>query len=181
MRCMTTLVGPRLLLRDFVVSDASAVRAIAADPTATRFADLGLNDDEEVRRFIEDATAEPADRARWSYNLAAVVAATDRLVGSVRIWVTDAEYRRGEVGFVFLPDVRSQGLATEAVRLLLAFGRDELRLRRVVATCHPDNTASARVLEKAGMRFEGRMRDHLRLRGTWRDSLLYAAVHREVP
>ena len=178
---MTTLVGPRLLLRDFVASDEDAVRALTADPVTARYADFGENDDAGIRRFLDDVLAEPADPARWSYSLAAVVAATDRLVGSVRIWVTDAEHRRGEVGFVFHRDVWGRGYATEAARLLLGFGRDELRLRRVVATCHPDNIGSARVLEKAGMRFEGRMRDHLRLRGEWRDSLLYAAVHRDVP
>ncbi len=47
----------------------------------------------------------------------------------VRIWVTDTEYSRGEIGFFFRRDVWSQGYATEAVRLVLAFGRDELRLR----------------------------------------------------
>jgi RimJ/RimL family protein N-acetyltransferase len=35
---------------------------------------------------------------------------------------------------------------------------------------------SARVPEKIGMRCEGRLRDHLLVRGAWRDSLLYAAV-----
>ena len=54
-------------------------------------------------------------------------------------------------------------------------------MRRVVATCHPDNVGSARVLEKAGMEREGRMRGHLRLRGAWRDSLLYAAGNRDGP
>ncbi|MGY2091888.1 GNAT family N-acetyltransferase [Nocardia gipuzkoensis] len=44
------------------------------------------------------------------------------------------------------------------------------------ATCHPDNHASARVLEKVGSTLEGRMRSHLFVRGVWRDSLLYAAI-----
>jgi hypothetical protein len=39
---------------------------------------------------------------------------------------------------------------------------------------HPDNTASAHVLRKAGMRFEGTMRGHRLVRGSWRDSLLFA-------
>ncbi|WP_368854288.1 GNAT family N-acetyltransferase [Nocardia abscessus] len=51
-----------------------------------------------------------------------------------------------------------------------------MRLRRISATCHPDNHASARVLEKVGSTLEGRMRSHLFVRGARRDSLLYAAV-----
>lgn len=50
------------------------------------------------------------------------------------------------------------------------------RLQRVTATCRPENVGSARVLEKAGLRLEGRMRDHMWIRGRYRDSLLYAAL-----
>ena len=179
-RAVTTLVGARLVLRDFARGDEDAIRVIAQDPATTRYADFGLNDDHEIRRFLRTAIAEPSDPSRWSFNLAAVVAASGQVVGSVRIWTIQTEYRRGEVGFVFRSEVHGQGYATEAVRLLLAFGRSELRLRRVVATCHPDNVGSARVLEKAGMQLEGRMRDHRRVRGVWGDSLLYAALNRDV-
>ena len=95
--------------------------------------------------------------------------------GGVRL-ITSARHRRGEFGFALHRDLWSRGHATEASALLLRFGFDHLRLRRISATCHPDNSASARVLEKAGLRFEGRMRSHLFVRGTWRDSPLYAVV-----
>lgn len=53
--------------------------------------------------------------------------------------------------------------------MLLRFGFAQLQLRRISATCHPDNHASSRVLEKAGLVFGGRMRSHLLVRGAWRD------------
>jgi ribosomal-protein-alanine N-acetyltransferase len=85
-------------------------------------------------------------------------------------------HARGELGYVFDRDVWSRGYATEAGRLLLRFGFESLRLRRIAAACRPENVASARVLEKIGMRYEGTLRSHMFLRGTWRDSLLYAAI-----
>ena len=45
-----------------------------------------------------------------------------------------------------------------------------------MATVHPENAAGIRVLEKAGLRYEGRLRDHYRVPGGWRDSLLYAVL-----
>jgi [ribosomal protein S5]-alanine N-acetyltransferase len=84
-----------------------------------------------------------------------------------------------ELGYIFHRDVWSQGYATEAAGLLLLFGFNRLRLRRIAATCHPDNIASARVLEKIGMQREARLRSHLFVRGAWRDSLLYAAVEED--
>ena len=63
--------------------------------------------------------------------------------------------------------------------MLLRFGFGELQLRRISATCHPNNRASSRVLEKAGLLLEGRLRSHMLVRGEWRDSLLYAVVSDE--
>lgn len=98
------------------------------------------------------------------------------MIGSVSIGIVSAEHRRGELGYVFHRSNWSWGYATEAATLLLGFGRAALGLHRIEATCDPGNRASAHVLEKIGMRCEGRLRDHLLVRGVWRDSLLYAAV-----
>ena len=64
---------------------------------------------------------------------------------------------------------------SDAVSLLIVLGF-ELGLHRIEATCHPDNRASARVMEKNRMRFEGRMRHVHCVRGEWWDALLYAIV-----
>jgi [ribosomal protein S5]-alanine N-acetyltransferase len=63
----------------------------------------------------------------------------------------------------------------------VTFAHTTLGAHRVEATCHPENAASARVLEKAGLTFEGRLREHVLARGVWRDSLLYAALSGDVP
>ncbi|WNV89893.1 GNAT family N-acetyltransferase [Umezawaea sp. Da 62-37] len=175
---MTThLTTDRLLLRDFTPSDEAAIHSFAGDPSVTRFTDWGPNTPADTRAFLAEVTTQQTDPHRTAFNLAAVQADSGRLIGSVSIGVTSPQHRRGEFGFVFHPDVWSQGYATEVGRSLLRFGFDHLRLRRVSATCHPDNHASARVLRKTGLEFEGRMRSHLLVRGVWRDSLLYAAVN----
>ena len=171
------LVSDRLVLREFVVTDQDAVHSFAADPLVTRFTDWGPNSIEDTRAFLAGATAQATNRERAEFTLAAVHAGSGRLIGSVAIGITSVQHRRGEIGFVFHRDVWSQGYATEAAQQLLQFGFDRLQLRRISATCHPDNHASAHVLEKAGLHYEGRMRSHLLVRGAWRDSLLYAALN----
>lgn len=59
--------------------------------------------------------------------------------------------------------------------LLLQLAVD--RRYEISATRHPDNHASARLLQKAGLEYEGRIRSHLLVRGAWRDSLLYAVLN----
>jgi RimJ/RimL family protein N-acetyltransferase len=52
-------------------------------------------------------------------------------------------------------------------------------LHRIFAWCDTENPASARVLEKAGMRREGVLRKNWTVRGEWRDALLYAMIESE--
>jgi RimJ/RimL family protein N-acetyltransferase len=127
------------------------VHAFAADPLVTQFTDWGPNSIEDTRAFLAQATVQATNPQRAEFTLAAVHASSGRLIGSVAIGVTSAQHRRGELGFVFHRNDWSQGYATEAAGLLLCFGFDHLQLRRISATCHPNNHASARVLEKAGL------------------------------
>jgi [ribosomal protein S5]-alanine N-acetyltransferase len=178
---MTRLVTERLLLRDFAWSDQEAVHAFAADPVVTRFMDWGPNDVQATRAFLAMTVPQQTHWPRSEFELAAVLrdpACPDagRLIGSVSVRITNREHRQGELGYVFNAAFWSRGYATEATTALLEFGFGPLELHRIIATCHPDNRGSVRVLEKAGMAYEGRLRDHKLIRGQWRDSLLYAAV-----
>lgn len=104
--------------------------------------------------------------------------ATDDVIGAAGLVVEEVATRSGSIGYVIHPAFWSRGYATEAAARLLQFGFTDLRLHRIWATCRPENRPSARVLEKVGMQLEGQLRDHILIRGQWRDSLLYAAINR---
>lgn len=63
-----------------------------------------------------------------------------------------------ELGYRFVPEFRGMGLATEAGQASIDFARSTLGLTRLVALVHPDNTASARAVEKLGFRVEKQVR-----------------------
>jgi [ribosomal protein S5]-alanine N-acetyltransferase len=63
--------------------------------------------------------------------------------------------------------------------LLIGFGFHQLKLHRIYATCDPRNIGSIRVLEKAGMTKEGRIRGDLLMKDGWRDSLLFSVLENE--
>lgn len=69
-----------------------------------------------------------------------------------------------------------RGLMSEAVRMLVPFAAQRLRIRRIEAACVPENKASLRLLEKAGFEREGYAREYLAINGTWRDHLLFAKL-----
>lgn len=69
-----------------------------------------------------------------------------------------------------------QGYMTAAVRAVVRFAFETLRLHRVEAACLPHNTASIRLLEKVGFTREGYARRYLCIDGRWQDHLLFAMV-----
>ena len=94
-------------------------------------------------------------------------------LSNVRRGVADT----GTVGYWIGRPFAGRGLATAAVRVLIGFAFKELNLHRVEAACVPHNTASRRVLEKAGFEHEGRARAYLKINGAWADHLLFGCVN----
>ncbi|GAA5200040.1 GNAT family protein [Rugosimonospora acidiphila] len=172
-------VTSRLVLRDFSASDRDAVHGYASDPEVTRFMDWGPNSPRDTVAFLAEAHDEASATPRSNYTLAVVVRANDELIGAVHLGETSGEHRRGELGYVLARSHWRKGYATEAAAAVLDFGFREVGFHKVTATCDPDNTRSARVLKKIGMRYEGRLRQHLLIRGQWRDRLAFAALSTE--
>ena len=169
------LLTQRLRLREFVDDDHEAVHRYASDPEVTRYMDWGPNDVAATTVFLADAQAKAASRPRLSYALAVVRRDRDELIGAVALQIISEEDGRGVIGYVLGRRSWGQGYATEAATRLLRYGFAELGLRSVTATCDPDNTASAAVLAKIGMRRSGYLARHLCIRGEWRDRLLFQA------
>jgi ribosomal-protein-alanine N-acetyltransferase len=169
----------RLALRELRVDDARAVNAYASDPEVVRYLDWGPSTLEDTERFLATARAARDAVPRTAYHLAVVLRSTGRLIGGCRIEVRRPADRGGDIGYAFDRYAWGRGYATEATRALLEFGFDSLELHRIWATCDVRNRASARVLEKLGMRREGHLRQTTRPKGEWRDSYLYAILDPE--
>lgn len=83
----------------------------------------------------------------------------------------------GTVGYWVGQAFAGRGLATAALKALIAFAFTDLKLHRVEAACVPHNAVSRRVLEKAGFEHEGRARAYLKINGVWADHLLFGCVN----
>jgi RimJ/RimL family protein N-acetyltransferase len=85
----------------------------------------------------------------------------------------------GDIGYELAPQHWGHGYATEAARAILRFGFTQLRVHRIWSYCVAENTGSAHVLEKLGMRLEGRLREKEFYKGCWWDTLMYALLEQE--
>ncbi|WP_412746166.1 GNAT family N-acetyltransferase [Krasilnikovia sp. MM14-A1004] len=134
------------------------------------------------RHHVRPRTGRPphgrGGQPRTRFALAVLDRAGQALIGSAELSITSAAHRQGSTGYVLARPWWGQGLATEAAEAMLGLGFDRLGLHKISATCDPGNLASGRVLTKIGMRREGHLHDHLYVRGSWRDRLLFAAITR---
>ncbi|MFD0367375.1 GNAT family N-acetyltransferase [Streptomyces sp. NPDC127114] len=173
----THLAGPHLALRDIDPGDTDALLAVYGDPEATRHLSFEPRTPEQVQTIVDRSVASAEDTPRTEYCLAVTRLGDPRLIGCARL-ATEPQ-RAAAIGFALHPAEWGRGLGTETVRLLCALGFEELGLHRIWAARAPLNEASARTLLRAGMTEEGRIRDHVFVRGVWRDSITYSILEHE--
>lgn len=80
---------------------------------------------------------------------------TGKIIGTIGFMKLDIESSSAEIGYSLKYDMWNKGIMSEALDAMLSFGFFSLGLNRIEAYCETDNPASARVLEKCGMSFEG--------------------------
>jgi RimJ/RimL family protein N-acetyltransferase len=83
------------------------------------------------------------------------------------------------IGYRIVPDERNKGYCTEAVEIIVDYLFLSKDIVRIESESRPKNTASIRVLEKAGFVREGLIRKSVFIRGEWKDGALYSILREE--
>ena len=160
MGCQPTLNTKRLILRPFALADASELQRLASAPevAATTLHIPHPYPDGMAKTWIEQ---HPAMFESGEGVVFAVVRRRDAaLVGCVGLGC-DLENQNAELGYWIGVPYWNQGYASEAARMVVAFGFAYFGLHRIKSSYFGSNPASGRVMEKIGMRYEGRRREQL--------------------
>ena len=169
-----TFETDRLILRAPKLSDAGAIfTSYASDPENTRYLIWRPNKDvSETKDFLLRCTE--GWRIGNDFSWAIILKESDELVGMVGLRVHEF---KADLGYVLARRLWGKGIATEAVSPIVRWALAQPSIYRVWAMCDVDNTASARVLEKVGMKREGllcRSTIHPNVSDEPRDSYCYA-------
>lgn len=163
---MQVLETDRLIIRWLTVEDAAFIHELVNDPSWLRFiGDRGVKTLEDARNYILKGPVEMYGRLGFGLYL---VELKDEGVpiGTCGLIKRDS-LKDVDIGFAFLPSFRGNGYAHEAASAVLAYGKNTLGLKRIVAIVSPGNERSIKLLEKLGFKFEQRVqlseRDELKL------------------
>ena len=173
------LTTERLILREFGESDWRAILAYQSNPLYLRYYEWTERTPEDVQEFVKMFLTQQQENPRRKFQFAVTLKTTGQLIGNCGVRMKSADAHEGDIGYEFDPQHWGQGYATEAARKIVQFGFTRFQLHRIWSWCVADNVGSARVLEKVGMRQEGRLRENEYFKGRWWDTLIYATLDYE--
>lgn len=153
-------------MRRFTLDDLDELVRLRSDPEVMRY--IGKQSREKVEQRLRYYIShyESHGLGMW----AVIHKRTGAMIGWCGLVFLDGT-QEVEVGYGVARDYWGQGLMTEAARASLRYGFEKLGLERIVAVAMPENSASRRIMEKLGMRYE-KMAHH------YGHELVYYAIRR---
>ena len=165
----------RLVLRKMKLSDARDLFAYARDPEVSRHVLWSTHTSlRESRQFLRAARRQyrRGQPCSWAITLKD----SGRMIGTIGFMWLNTDWLSAEIGYSLSREYWNRGIMTEALRAVIAFGFDTLRLQRIEAQHTLDNPASGRVMQHAGMQYEGTLRQRVKNKGKYEDVKLFAIL-----
>ncbi|HVP06415.1 MAG TPA: GNAT family N-acetyltransferase [Candidatus Acidoferrum sp.] len=167
----------RVNLRTLRHSDAESLCRYIRDPENGRWLLIPwpyqLSD---AHVFIKNSRKWAHQKSPTNIGCGIVLKETGEVIGGIGMHKIDRRMKNAEIGCWIGKPYRGTGLMVEAMKAMLKYAFDELKLKRVYAHIFVENVASRKMVEKCGFVREGRLRaSHLHHRH-WRDSYLYSIL-----
>lgn len=165
----------RLLLRRVDNADLQAVIALRSNPETMKYIPRPLvKTDQEGLDHI--AMINDKIEANEGINWAITIKDNPQLIGIIGHYRIIPEHQRSEIGYMILPEFNGKGIVTEAVKVVVKYGFEKMKLHSIEAVIDPDNIASAKVLEKNGFIKEAHLRENVFFEGQFLDSVIYSLL-----
>ncbi|MEU3483015.1 GNAT family N-acetyltransferase [Streptomyces sp. NPDC033754] len=130
-----------------------------------------------ARAFVERQWERAASGTGYPF---VVVDPDGRPVGTVGLWLRDLAQGRAALGYWIVGSARGRGAAGTAVRAVVTWALEDLRIPRLELYVEPWNTASVHTAERAGFRREGLLRGWQAVGSERRDMFMYALLDGDV-
>ncbi|KAA3598107.1 MAG: N-acetyltransferase [Calditrichaeota bacterium] len=175
MKAQPTLKTKRLILRPYTLKDSKRVQLLAGDKEIARTTLLIPHPyaDGEAEKWI--STHKSSFEAKESVTFAIVSKESNLLIGGIGLTLS-LNHERAEMGYWLGKEFWNQGFTSEAGKALLDYGFSEFKLNRIDAHHFHNNPSSGKVLQKIGMKYEGRQAQYIKKWGKFLDILMYGIL-----
>ena len=150
---MFTLETERLTLREVSTDDADFILRLLNEPSFLRFiGDKGVRNLQDARQYILNGPIASYNQNGFGLYLV-VLKSTNTSIGMCGL-IKRETLADVDIGFAFLPEFWNKGYALESATAVFSYGKDVLKLPRIVAITNKDNVTSGKLLERLGLHFD---------------------------
>jgi ribosomal-protein-alanine N-acetyltransferase len=166
----------RLLLRRTTEQDAGEIFFLRSNDDVMKYIDrpraVSMQDAEDFLDLI-NKSLDVNDGITWGITMKEN---PERLIGTIGYWRMKKEHFRAEIGYMLNPAFWKKGIMKEAIRAVIDFGFNTMRLHSIEANINADNVASAGVLEAIGFIKEAHFKEDFFFDGIFRDTIIYSKL-----
>ena len=167
----------RLVLRRVVNNDLKEVIALRSNPETMKYIPRPLvKTDQDGLDHI--AMINDKIEANEGINWAITLKDNPQLIGLIGHYRMKPEHHRSEIGYMILPEFNGKGIVTEAIKAVVKYGFETMKLHSIEAVIDPENLASAKVLEKNGFVKEAHLKENEFFEGRYLDSVIYSLLNK---
>ena len=150
---MFTLETERLTLRELTTDDAEFSLRLLNEPSFLRFiGDKGVRNLQDARQYILNGPIASYNQNGFGLYLV-VLKSMNTSIGMCGL-IKRETLADVDIGFAFLPEFWNKGYALESATAVFSYGKDVLKLPRIVAITNKDNVTSGKLLERLGLHFD---------------------------
>lgn len=167
------LDSERLTLRPFAINDLMDVYSYTSDDEVTKYLTWPSHTTlSETEKVIEEFYKNKLGI------FAIELKSEQKCIGCIDLRVCN-EHNKASFGYVLNKNYWSKGYMSEALGVILKLAFNELKLNRVEATHYVGNEGSGKVMQKCGMKYEGKGIQEVLIRGIYYDVIHYAILKDE--
>ena len=167
----------RLQLRRLVNEDFNEISALRSNKEIMKYIPRPLaKTKEEALEHI--ATINSRIESNEGINWAITLKNESKLIGIIGHYRLKPEHYRAEIGYMLLPEYHGKGIITEAIKEVVNYGFETMKLHSIEALIDPRNFASEKVLQKNGFIKEAHFIENEYYEGQFLDTVVYSILNK---
>lgn len=169
----------RFIMRNLSIEDVDDIFEYYKDDEVTKYTQS------EIHKNIEDTISTVEKLMSSNSNKRGIAwciehKADEKVIGNIGIFAISQSGHKAEIGFTVSRKYWGQGYGTEMIQNALKYAIETVGINRIEATCKKENIASSRAMEKAGMKYEGTLRDYSIKDGVYYDVKIYSMIRKDL-
>jgi ribosomal-protein-alanine N-acetyltransferase len=166
----------RLCLRRVIKEDVNEIFVLRSDQEVMKYIPRPLvKTYEEALEHIAmiDEKIDSNEGINWAITLKG----NPKLIGIIGHYRIRPEHYRSEIGYMILPEYQGKGIMSEAIKEVVKYGFEVMKLHSIEAIIDPENFASEKVLQKNGFTKEAHLKENEYYEGRFLDTVIYSILN----